>query len=150
LVAGAIASKVADPVAAPAISLASHFLLDSIPHWDFGADWRKRTKLETGMFAVADTVIGLFLAYYLFGNEVSPLMLFACLILSVLPDWLEAPWYIFFADQNTTGLKKNASISERACFWFYKSTNRMHSKGTFPWGLVSQVATITFFLLLLR
>lgn len=149
LVAGAIASRVSDPILAPALSITSHFVLDSIPHWDFGADWRKREKWVTGIVAIADTVIGFWLAYHFFGNAVPPMLLAACLVFSVFPDWLEAPWYIFFADPKRIGPKKNASAMERASYWFYKSTNRAHTKGSLPWGILSQIATVAFFLLLL-
>lgn len=150
LVAGAIASNIGNPTLVLPLALASHFILDSIPHWDFGTNWRKRSKLSTGIFAIADTVVGLTLAWIVYAQTVSPLLLAATLIISLLPDWLEAPWYIFFANQNHKGPKANASIIENACYGVYKLTNKAHTKAPFPWGLISQIATVTFFVLVLR
>lgn len=150
LVAGAIATKGGDPALALTLSFASHFLLDSIPHWDFGTNWRKRTKGTTGIFAILDTTVGFALAWILFSPTVAPLLLLGCLFLSVLPDWLESPWYIFFADPNHKGPKTNAGVLERLCYGVYALTNKVHTRGTFPWGLFSQIATVTFFLLALQ
>jgi hypothetical protein len=150
LVAGAIAAKVGNPALVLPLALASHFLLDSIPHWDFGTNWRKRSKLATGTFAIADTLIGFGLAWALFSNNVPPLLLASSLILSLIPDWLEAPWYIFFADPQHKGPKTNATMLEKLTYGVYKLTNKAHTKGSFPWGVISQIATVTFFLLVLR
>lgn len=150
LVAGAIAAKVGNPALVLPLALTSHFILDSIPHWDFGTNWRKRTKFATGGFAIADTLFGLGIAWILYADTVPPLLLAATLILSVLPDWLEAPWYIFFADPHHIGPKPHATFFEKALYGVYKLTNKAHTKGTFPWGLITQVVTVTFFLLVLR
>lgn len=150
LVAGAIAAKIGNPALALPLSFASHFILDSIPHWDFGTNWRKRTKFATGAFAIVDTVVGLSLAWIIFAPKVQPLLLAGCLLLSVIPDWLEAPWYIFFANANHKGPKANAGLFEKMFYGVYKLTNKAHTRGTFPWGVISQIATVTFFLLVLR
>jgi hypothetical protein len=150
LVAGAIAAKVGSPMLALPLALTSHFILDSIPHWDFGTNWRKRTKTVTGMFAIVDTVVGFTAAYLMFHTRVPSIVLIPSLILSVLPDWLEAPWYIFYANPNHVGPKDHASLLERLAFRLYKVTNVAHSKAPFPWGLISQILTVTFFLLLLK
>ena len=149
LVAGAIAFSVRDPILAPTLSLASHFLLDSIPHWDFGADWRNRTKYATGTFAIIDTLFGLTLAYVLFEKITHPSVLIPSLIYSLIPDWLEAPWYIFFANPKRIGPKPYATILEKISYYFYKLTNFAHTKAPFPWGFITQIATVIFFLLLL-
>ena len=150
LVAGAIAAKVQQPILAPLLALSSHFLLDSIPHWDFGTNWRKRSKVATGIFAIADTVGGFIIAFFLYHNMVATVTLLISLLLSIIPDWLEAPWYMFFANAKRPGPKEHAGIIERMCYGFYKIPNRMHSKATFPWGLFSQIATVLFFWLLLK
>lgn len=150
LVAGAIAAKVGSPSLALPLALASHFILDSIPHWDFGTNWRKRTKFATGAFAIADTVIGLSLAWFIFAPKVAPLLLAGCLLLSVIPDWLEAPWYIFFVNEKHIEPGKNAGYIEKFFYGVYTTTNRLHNKAPFMWGCISQIATVTFFLLVLR
>lgn len=150
LVAGAIAAKVQQPILAPILAFSSHFLLDSIPHWDFGTNWRKRSKFATGAFAIGETVIGFILAFFIYHTKVSPIVLLISLFLSIVPDWIEAPWYIFFADPTRKGPKKDANFLERLFYGYYKCTNRMHTKGTFPAGLISQIVTVAFFVLLLR
>ena len=150
LVAGAIASKVGNPILAPTLSLASHFVLDSIPHWDFGTNWKQRSKTVTGMFAVADTLFGFALAWIFFAPTSHPDILLLSIVFSLLPDWFEAPWYIFFVKKEHTKPTKRASILERFFYGVYKTTNKFHAKATFPMGVVSQIAIVTFFLLMLQ
>lgn len=149
LVAGAIASRFSDPLTASLLSLASHFIMDSIPHWDFGTNWRDRPKHKTGAFAVMETTLGIALSYYFFGARL-PLGLWALSVFfALIPDWLETPWYIFFASQTKHGPGTNAGILERMAYGFYKLPNIFHSKAQLPLGLVTQVATVTFFLVAL-
>jgi hypothetical protein len=150
LVAGAIVTKIDDPVLASTLALTSHFILDSIPHWDFGTNWRGRSKFATGVVAIIDTIFGFLFAWILFSKYANPLLLALCLILSVIPDWLEAPWYIFFADPNHQGPKKDAGIIEKIAYGIYKIPNKAHTKAPYPWGVLSQIATVIFFLLVLR
>jgi hypothetical protein len=86
----------------------------------------------------------------MFSDTVAPLLLASTLLLSILPDWLEAPWYIFFADPHHIGPKNKATLLERLTYGVYKLTNKAHTKASFPWGLISQIATVIFFLLVLR
>jgi len=150
LVAGAIASKIGDPVLALPLALLSHFILDSIPHWDFGTNWKKRTKLATGVFAIADTAFGFGAAWMIFSKHTNPFLLSSCLVLSVLPDWLEAPWYIFFAKPTHTEPNTHASMIEKIVYWIYKSNNKIHTKTGYPWGVITQIVTVLFFFLILR
>ena len=150
LVAGAIASKIPDPLAAAALALASHFIMDSVPHWDFGTNWRNRPKSITGILAIAETVIGMSVAYLVFGGKVELGLLLITVVASLIPDWLETPWYIFFANKNKKEPTKNAEFLEKLCFNIYKTENVFHTKASFPFGVITQVATVAFFLLLLR
>lgn len=150
LVAGAIAAKFSDPVTASVLALSSHYIMDSIPHWDFGTNWRMRSKTATGAFAIAETVFGMGLSWYVFGGQ-APLITFSCaLIASLLPDWAEAPWYIFFATAKKKEPSEHAGVIEKTLFQAYKLQNRFHTKAQFPFGLVTQVATVFFFFVLLR
>lgn len=95
LVAGAIASRFSSPFEASSLALCSHYIMDSIPHWDFGTNWRERPKYMTGVIAIADTLIGISVSYMVFGRFL-PFGLWAITVIaSLLPDWLETPWYIF-------------------------------------------------------
>lgn len=150
LVAGAIVSRIGDPRLALPLTFVSHFILDSIPHWDFGTNWRKRTKEATGIVAIIDTIIGFTLTWLLYATNTNQLLLASALVVSVLPDWMEAPWYMFFADAKRIGPKPNAGILEKLTYGVYKITNKLHAKAPFPWGFVTQILTVTFFLLLLQ
>lgn len=149
LVAGAIATKIHDPFLAATLSLTTHFIMDSIPHWDFGTNWRNRPKAVTGALAIAETLFGIGVSLYFF-STVAPLStLVIAILFSLLPDWLEAPWYIFYAKTNTHGLKKRAGVMERFFYAFYKIPNIFHAKATFPLGVITQVVTVLFFLVVL-
>ncbi len=150
LVGGAIANKITDPVTGTFLIVASHFIMDSIPHWDFGTHWRKRSKYITGVISIADTIIGITVAYMAFGGKVAtPYLLFA-IILSVAPDWLETPWYIFFANAKKHKPAKTAGFLEKLTFSIYKLESIFHSKAKFPFGFLTQLATLVFFLVLLQ
>jgi len=150
LVAGAIAQAIPDPIIAPLLALGSHFIMDCIPHWDFGTEWRNRSKLSTGIVAIADTVVGLGLGFLIFRGSTPILPLSLSLIASILPDWLEAPWYIFYASQKRIGPKKGAKFLEKLCFSIYKTQNTLHAKAKFPLGAMTSIATVLFFFLLLK
>lgn len=150
LVAGAIARHFPDPVTASILALCSHYVMDSVPHWDFGTNWRERPKYITGIIAIADTIIGIGLSYIVFGRSL-PFSLWAITVVSsVLPDWLETPWYIFYASNAKHGPAKNASLLEKISYAFYKLPNVFHSKAKLPLGIVTQIVTVIFFMVLLK
>lgn len=150
IVAGAIAAHFTNPATAITIALTTHFVMDSIPHWDFGTDWRTRPRALTGTFAIAETLFGIGIALLFFHSIVALPLLLATIIASLLPDWLEAPWYIFFANTSKHGPSRKAGILEKFSYAFYKIPNVFHSKATFPFGIFTQVVTVGFFLILLK
>lgn len=150
LVAGAIAAKFTDPVTASVLTLTSHFIMDAVPHWDVGTNWRSRSKNATGILAIIETVVGILIAYYFFGDRVAFPLLSLSIFFSLIPDWLETPWYIFFAGQNKREPSKNAGFFEKLTYRIYKIENSFHTKAQFPFGLITQVATVVFFLVLLK
>jgi len=150
LVAGAIARAVPNPYLAIPLAITSHFIMDAIPHWDMGTDWRTRSKTITGALAISETVLGITLAYFLFRGKVETPLLLSTIIASELPDWLEAPWYIFFANKNKKETSKKAGFWERLTYRIYRRENMMHAKAGLPFGIITQVVTVAFFLLLLR
>ncbi|MBI5613377.1 hypothetical protein HY947_00460 [Candidatus Gottesmanbacteria bacterium] len=150
LVGGAIASAIPNPYLAIPLILASHFLMDSIPHWDMGTNWRNRSKRETGALAITETLMGITIAYSLYQGKVETSFLVLAIIASILPDWLETPWYIFYANQKKHEPGKNASFFEKLCFFVYKIENMFHSKAQFPLGVFTQIATVAFFLIVLH
>jgi hypothetical protein len=148
LVSAAIARAVPNPYLAIPLAVASHFIMDAVPHWDIGTDWRARTKKITGALAIAETVLGITLAYFLFRGKVETPLLLSAIIAGELPDWLEAPWYIFFAKKN--GPAKKFGFWERLTYNIYRWENVFHSKTDLPFGLITQIAIVAFFLLLLQ
>jgi hypothetical protein len=150
LVGASIASAIPHPVIALPLIILSHFLMDSIPHWDMGTNWRSRSKKETGILAIAETLTGITIAYMLYQGKVESSFLLLAIVASILPDWLETPWYIFFAHQNKHVPSKHASLLERLSYGIYRFENLFHSKAQFPLGVFTQIATVAFFLLILR
>lgn len=149
LVAGAIASKFTDPATSASLAFLSHFIMDTIPHWDIGTNWRKRSKRATGFLAIGETSIGLFVGYYFFKEHVLFVPLVLTMVFSLLPDWLEAPWYIFYATPKHQHPTRNAGFWEKLTYEIYKSENYFHTRAEFPVGVVTQVVTVIFFLALL-
>lgn len=150
LVSAAIARAVPNPYMAIPLAITSHFIMDAVPHWDIGADWRSRSKTMTGVLAIAETILGITLAYFLFRGKVETPLLLSTIIAGELPDWLEAPWYIFFAHKNKSGVSKKAGFWERLTYRIYHRENMVHAKADLPYGLITQIATVAFFLLLLK
>lgn len=150
LVAGAIASRLTDPFVASIFAFGSHYIMDSIPHWDFGTNWRVRPKATTGILAIADTVTAFTVAYILFAGKVGVVPITIVTIASLLPDWLETPWYILFAHQKKHEPGPRAGIAERLAYLVYKIPNAFHAKAQFPLGLFTQIATVAFFWILLK
>jgi hypothetical protein len=149
LVSGAIAARFSDPVTASLLALTSHYVMDSIPHWDFGTNWRNRPKKLTGLFAIGETTIGFILSYVFFGQHLPFGLWLSTVVFGLLPDWLETPWYIFFAHAKKHEPGQRAGVAEKIAYAFYKLPNIFHSKAQFPLGVVTQIATVLFFLVIL-
>ncbi len=150
LVAAAIARAIPNPYLSIPLAFGSHFILDAVPHWDFGTNWRGRSKKMTGALAIAETTLGITVAYFLFHGKVEPVQLLLTIIAGELPDWMEAPYYIFFASQNKKEPGKTAAFWEKLTYKIYKLENVFHAKASYPFGVFTQVATVAFFLLLLK
>lgn len=149
LVSGAIVAAIPNPAISLPLAFISHFIMDLIPHWDFGTNWRSRSKVFTGLIAIADTIIGFTVTYLFFSGKVATPLLLTAAAVGNLPDWLEAPYYIFFANQNKKEILSSSSFWEKLTFGIYKIENMFHTKAQFPFGLITQVVTVAFFLLLL-
>ncbi len=150
LVSSFIAEKVPSPAGAVLLSFGSHYILDSIPHWDFGTNWRNRPKNITGMLAIAETVIGIGIAYVLVGRNLAFGIWSMSLVAGLLPDWLETPWYILFASQKKHIPAGRAGILERLAYQLYKIPNVFHAKAQLPFGALTQIAAVIFFYFLTR
>lgn len=132
LVGAAIASQTQNPFLASALALFSHFLLDVIPHWDTGTNWRNRPVIKTVVYTAADIIIGTVISVALFINKAPLPYLLLIMFMSTLPDWLEGPYFL--------GLKK-APFST-----IYKLQHTFHKKQQLPGGLVKQALVLVLFL----
>jgi len=150
LVAGAIVTHTKNPATAIVLTFLSHFIMDAIPHWDFGTNWRERRKLVTGLIAIGDVIVGFIAGYVFFGQFVSLPLLFTVIAVSMLPDWIEAPWYIFYANHTKKMPAKNAGFLEKLAYGIYKTENAFHRKTNFSVGMITQIVTVGFFLFLLK
>lgn len=137
LVGGAIAASISNPYLGITLSAASHPIIDLIPHWDAGCDWRKKTKLRLFIECSIDLSTGLILSYLLFGQHVNPYYFFSCILASIIWDLLETPYWFLKWDF--------APFS-----WVYKIQHHLHRKATLPWGVLTQVATVVTLVIFLR
>lgn len=149
IVAGAIASKFPDPMVAASVSFISHFVMDLIPHWDMGTNWKGRKKHATGVLAILETMTGITIAYLVYNARVPLPHLALSVFVSLLPDWLEAPWFLFFARRNHQKPYRHARIFERICYGIYKGEGVFHTKAQFPFGVFTQILTVLLFLMML-
>ena len=101
----AIAVKVGNPALSIPLSLASHFLLDRVPHWNphlytetqkFGVPSRKSTiigAIDIGL----SLILGFGIAATVLPDKVMAGTIVACSLASVLPDVIKYPYYYFKA-----------------------------------------------------
>jgi len=144
-VGAAIAAAIPNPFIAIPLAFASHFVLETIPHWNphlntetekFGAP----TKRSTAITAVDSTLAlasGSFIAYHALPNSGQAILILACCFFAVLPDVLEGPY--FFLHMKAAWVKKWIAI--------HKS---IQSDTTFYWGLLTQSLTILAAILWLK
>ncbi len=140
IIAAAIASKVTSPIIGLPLVLASHFLVDKIPHWDVMTSKNKsnrRIAVETSI----DIILGFSVAaaFWIVKPGVDPAYFFTAVLFSQLPDLLEAP-YIFpkFNNPVSKGVYKFQHFIHD--LWF---DARMPA----PWGFVTQIGVTAAFLL---
>lgn len=129
LIGASIATKIANPILGITIAIISHFIADLIPHWDAGTNHKKKSLTRLKMEATADVLLGFVLAYLIFGGIVEPVYLFVMIIAAQLPDWLEAPSWMF-------GFKVPPFS------WLDWLGHKLQSRMQLPWGLVTQVVVV--------
>lgn len=136
LAGAALVSFIPNSSVALPMAFASHFVLDLVPHWDTGTYRREKSPRRFLVESVIDLLLGFGLSFLLFGSKVNPYLLTAGILVSQLPDWLEAP-YLFLG-------WKFPPFSTVKAF-----QSKLHFKKSLPWGFVSQVVVITLLILLL-
>ncbi len=138
LVGGAIASSISNPALGITLALASHPLLDFIPHWDFGWGWRNKNKAFFLAESVFDLTLGVVLAYLIFGQNVNLLYFFTVIFAALSLDILQTPyWFLKW---------KFPPFS-----WVYQIQSKMNTKASnFSWGVFNQVVAVLGVILVLR
>lgn len=137
LIGGAIAASVPDPKLGITLAAISHPIVDMIPHWDFGWGWKRKSKPLLFLQASFDLILGIFLAFLLFGKTTNTLYLLTIIFVSESWDILQAPyWFLgwkFFPFST-----------------IYNFQHEINGKVRLPWGILTQVVTVTGFCLALR
>lgn len=103
IVGAAIAAKIGNPALALPLSLASHFALDLVPHWNphLNTEIKKygRLKKKTLYFIGLDVLASLIAGFFLAAQYKPDIYLMATVLLGglmgVLPDLVESPHFLF-------------------------------------------------------
>lgn len=89
--AAAIVVAIPNPWFSLPLALASHLILDTIPHWNWSPGRTLAGKLASVNDGLLAIIVSLLLAWYL---DKSWVVLAAC-FLSMLPDLIQAPYHFF-------------------------------------------------------
>ena len=145
-----IAKAVPDPILAGVLIVTSHYLMDLIPHWDFGTDWKSRSKGATGVLAAIDTLMAYLIVWIIFSSQLPLLTILVAASLADLPDWLEAPYFILMASKEGHHKASGGTFG----LWLGKihkfQEDYIHTKANFTQGVLTQIVTVIFFYLLLH
>jgi len=131
IVGSVIAAKIGNPALAVPIALASHVVLDSIPHWDTATNGHGKRNLKTFINTIFDFVISLVVSYFiitLLFPGTNLLYAFFIIIIAQLFDWFTVP-YLFFGINFIS-------------YYVYKFQKLFDRKLASPWGVITQVATV--------
>lgn len=129
LIGASLAVKFTTPQVGIPLAIFSHFVADLIPHWDAGTNHRQKSLNRIKVEATIDVLLGFALSFLIFRNIVDPLYLFIMIIAAQLPDWLEAPSWLF-------GLKVPPFS------WLDWLGHKLQVRLQLPWGLVTQVVVV--------
>src|SRR3990167_62785 len=129
LIGASLAVKVVNPYLGIPIAILSHFVADLIPHWDAGTNHRDKSLTRLKIEASLDVLLGFALVFIIFRNLTNPVYLFSMVIAAQLPDWLEAPSWLF-------------GIKIPPFSWLDWLGHKLQTRLQLPWGLVTQVVTV--------
>ena len=139
LVGGAIAASIPNPVVGVSLAFISHPILDLIPHWDFGLGWRGKNKFTLFLESSLDLLLGLTLAFFIFGKGVEPIYFLVAIFASEIWDILMMPYLLF-----------NWKVAPFKTVYNFQHTIQKKAKATFFWGILTQIGTVYATVLLLR
>lgn len=136
LIGAAIAAKIPHPELAAGVAVATHLICDAVPHWDLGTNWRLRPKAITGILAICETLLAILVSYWLFSRFVpSQMVLGVAIVFSLIPDWLEAPYFIL------------QPHPPKIFYYIYKGQSLMHERLQAPLGVITQIVVVAAFLI---
>ena len=137
LIGASLATRISNPLLGIPIAILSHFIADLIPHWDAGTNHRQKSIMRLRAEATLDVLLGFALVIILFRNfaQTNPVYLFSMVIAAQLPDWIEAPSWMF-------GFKVPPFS------WLDWLGHKLQSRLQLPWGLVTQIVVVGLMLLL--
>lgn len=136
LVGGAIAASIQNPAVGIPLAFASHPILDMIPHWDLGLGWRMKNKFTLFVESSLDLLLGIALAYFLFGKNVEPIYFLGCIFASEIWDIMMMPYLLW--------------RWKRPFSTFYNFQHKIQSNIKLPWGILTQAVTVTGVVFALR
>lgn len=103
VVGAAIATKVANPALALPLALASHFVLDLLPHWNphLNREMKSHGKItsRTTAIIIADVILSLVAGFYIASQALPDTGRFITIVagafMAALPDIIEGPYFFF-------------------------------------------------------
>lgn len=136
LVGAALATKIPNPFISLPLALASHFILDKLPHWNphLYTEKKENGKISKKSFAIVvlDSSVALVSGILIALTQSKSIMHFFIIIaacfLSVLPDIVESPYFF---------LNKKSVLMEKWVI-FQKS---IQNNSNFLWGITTQIIT---------
>lgn len=138
LIGGAIAASTGNnPALGISLSAISHPIVDMIPHWDFGLGWKKKNKILLFLQASGDLIFGVVITFLIFGKLTNPFYLLICIFMSESWDIMQMPYLLF----NWKFFPFNI---------FYKFGHQTNCKAKMPWGILTQIGTVSGLMLALR
>jgi hypothetical protein len=140
LIGTVIAARIGNPALAIPIALASHFIVDAIPHWDTAYHRAQNSKERFIITSATDVLLGFVLSYLLivlFFPATNIFYAFLIIIVAQLPDWITAP-YLFL---NWNFPPFNLS---------YELGKKFDSSIGLPWGFVNQVVVVVALILVAK
>ena len=129
LIGASLAVRFTNPYLGIPLAIVSHFIADLVPHWDAGTNHKKKSLTRLKVEAAFDVLLGFALAFIIFRNLVNPTYLFVMVISAQLPDWIEAPSWMF-------GFKVPPFS------WLDWLGHKLQTRMQLPWGLVTQVVIV--------
>ncbi len=133
LIGASLAVIIANPIIGIPTAIVSHFIADLIPHWDAGTNHRNKSLARLRLEAAADVILGFSLSFLIFRNLTNPTYLFSMIIAAQLPDWLEAPVWVF-------------GFNIPPFSWMDYLGHKLQTRMQLPWGLITQIAVVAFVL----